>query len=246
MFDLHSHILCGLDDGAESMEEAEKMFARAGMNGIHTICATSHYSRNVTAEKYNAAFDAAKVLAEKHGINLLPGMEYDLCWMDSFATEEIRTIGSSSCILVDMNQDYLVHSMVNLFFEFKLKGFKIIFAHPERMLPPKELDKLMKLLKENDIYIQVDTGSLVGRYGSLARSNAFRVMDAGGCHLLANDAHKARHFLFPECKAIVEKRYGKGVFELLTEENPKALFAGEDLIPSKPRKTFFQRLFSRA
>ena len=65
MFDLHSHILCGLDDGAESMEEAEKMFARAGMNGIHTICATSHYSRNVTAEKYNAAFDAAKVLAEK-------------------------------------------------------------------------------------------------------------------------------------------------------------------------------------
>ena len=34
-----------------------------------------------------------------------------------------------------MNRNYIIHSMVNLFFKLKLAGFRIIFAHPDRMLP---------------------------------------------------------------------------------------------------------------
>ena len=110
------------------------------------------------------------------------------------------------------------------------------------MLGKEELRNLVKLLADNDIFIQVDTGSITGRYGSKARRNAFLVLDSGVTHLLGNDAHKPHHFLYPECRAIIERRYGPDVFELLTEKNPAALLNGETMIPMPARPFFFDRL----
>ena len=241
MKDLHSHLLPGLDDGAQSLADTEKMLKTASASGISVIAATSHYSRE-TDGKYDEAFEKAENLAEKHGIRLLKGTEYDLEYIADVPREKLRPIGATKFLLVDMNRNYIVHAMTNLFFELKLAGFQIIFAHPERMLRADDLDKLINILTENDIYIQMDSGSLVGRYGHLARKNAFRILDRGGCHLLGNDAHKAHHFLFRECRAVLDKHYGPGLFELLAEKNPSALLAGEDLIPSPKRKGFWERL----
>ena len=244
MKDLHSHLLPGLDDGAQSLADTEKMLRAAADSGISVIAATSHYSREMDG-KYDEAFEKAAALAEKYGVQLLKGTEYDLEYVADVPREKLRPIGDTKFLLVDMNRNYIIHSMTNLFFELKLAGFKIVFAHPERMLQADDLEKLLDILSGNDIYVQMDSGSLIGRYGHHARKNAFRILDRGGCHLLGNDAHKPRHFLFRECRALLEKRYGRDLFELLTEENPSALLAGEDLTPSPRRKSFWDRLLRR-
>ena len=45
MIDLHSHILPGLDDGAQSMEESLEMARIAERDGIEKIVATPHLFR---------------------------------------------------------------------------------------------------------------------------------------------------------------------------------------------------------
>ena len=241
---VHCHLLPGMDDGARDLADTEKMLKAASDSGIEVLAATSHYSREAD-QRYEEAFEKARLLAEKYSVTLLKGTEYDLQYIAEVPKEKLRTIGETKYLLVDMNCNYVVHSMPNLFFELKLAGFQIVFAHPERMLPAKDLEELLSLLEENDIFIQLDTGSLIGRYGSLARKNAFHILDRGNCHLLGNDAHKARHFLFAECRSLLEKRYGKGLFELLAEENPSALLSGGEIIPSPRRRSFWDRLLHR-
>ena len=244
MKDLHSHLLPGLDDGAQSPADTERMLKTASESGISVIAATSHYSQE-SDEKYDETFEKAENLAGRYAVRLLKGTEYDLEYVADVPREKLRPIGDTKYLLVDMNRNYIVHSMTNLFFELKLAGFRIVFAHPERMLRPDDLEKLMDILTDNDIYIQMDTGSIVGRYGHLARKNAIRLLDRGGCHLLGNDAHKAHHFLFRECRALLDRRYGPGLFELLADKNPSALLAGEDLSPAPKRKSFWNRLLHR-
>ena len=43
MFDLHCHILPGVDDGAKDKKESEKMLRIAYKEGIRKIVATPHY-----------------------------------------------------------------------------------------------------------------------------------------------------------------------------------------------------------
>ena len=47
MIDLHCHILPGLDDGPENMEQALEMCALARADGIETIVATPHMLNDV-------------------------------------------------------------------------------------------------------------------------------------------------------------------------------------------------------
>ena len=244
MKDLHCHLLPGLDDGAQSLSETEEMLKIASETGNTTIAATSHYSPEMEV-RYEDVWRQVSELAAKYSIRLLKGTEYDLEYVADIPQDKLRPLGDTKFLLIDMNRNYIIHSMVNLFFKLKLAGFRIIFAHPERMLPREGLKELLKLLDENGIFIQVDTGSIVGRYGDLARSNAFFILDRGGCHLLGNDAHKARHFLFRECRDILDKRYGQGLFELLVEKNPAEILSGFDPSPSQKRRTFWDRLLRR-
>jgi hypothetical protein len=42
MIDLHNHILCGLDDGAKTIEESVEMCRISYQDGVRTIVATPH------------------------------------------------------------------------------------------------------------------------------------------------------------------------------------------------------------
>ena len=51
MIDLHSHILFGIDDGSESLEESIKILETAKNNGVTDIVLTPHYIYN---SEYNS------------------------------------------------------------------------------------------------------------------------------------------------------------------------------------------------
>ena len=42
MIDIHSHILPGVDDGSQSMDESLELLEIAADSGVHTIVATPH------------------------------------------------------------------------------------------------------------------------------------------------------------------------------------------------------------
>ena len=83
MIDIHTHILPGLDDGANSMEEALAMASRAVADGIRIMVATPHVITGLypnSRKTILAALEQLKEALQENAIPLtvLPGAEYHL------------------------------------------------------------------------------------------------------------------------------------------------------------------------
>ena len=60
MIDLHTHILPGMDDGAQSVDEAIKMLHLEAEQGIDTVALTPHfYRQNESVSEFLVRRDAA-------------------------------------------------------------------------------------------------------------------------------------------------------------------------------------------
>jgi protein-tyrosine phosphatase len=135
MIDLHCHILPGLDDGSQSLEESLEMAAMAAGHGIRKIVATPHCitgaARTVTQ---NVAM--LQQLLEEVGIPLqiYPGMgifgTYDTARL--LQEKKLLTLNGSRYPLVEFHfqsdgeeETWILRSICKL-------GFTPIVAHPER------------------------------------------------------------------------------------------------------------------
>ncbi|HWJ02408.1 MAG TPA: CpsB/CapC family capsule biosynthesis tyrosine phosphatase, partial [Verrucomicrobiae bacterium] len=57
MFDLHCHILPGIDDGANSWQESMDMARMAAQDGVRTVVATPHCSCGLPPDKIISLVD---------------------------------------------------------------------------------------------------------------------------------------------------------------------------------------------
>ena len=99
MTDIHTHILPGLDDGAQGLYDTLEMAAMAFENGTTRIVATPHCNipgmyDNYFGERYIQAFERARkaIEQEKIPVELLPGMEV-------FATEDVPELLAAGKIM---------------------------------------------------------------------------------------------------------------------------------------------------
>lgn len=141
MTDIHTHILPGLDDGAESLYDTLEMAAMAFENGTTRIVATPHCNipgvyDNYFGERYIHAFETARRAIEKEKIpvELLPGMEV-------FATEDLPELLTEGKIMpLNQTRNVLIEfdfSEDPRFAERVLRrvrevGAKPVIAHAER------------------------------------------------------------------------------------------------------------------
>ena len=89
MIDIHSHVLPGVDDGSQSLEESLALLTLAADSGVHTLVATPHCNipgeyENYVSEEISARFERLDRARERAGIHLR------LCrGMEVFATDEL-------------------------------------------------------------------------------------------------------------------------------------------------------------
>ena len=77
MIDLHTHILPGVDDGAEDLTEALDMARTALANGINVVAATPHFFQIPNWERIQALTAELQQEIDKAGIEVkvIPGRE---------------------------------------------------------------------------------------------------------------------------------------------------------------------------
>ena len=103
-----------------------------------------------------------------------------------------------------------------------------IIAHPERYLPLfKRTDPVDGLL-DQEIGLQLDLMSLVGKYGRSARKAAERMLDEGAYTIAATDTHGVPDLArVAEALKLLHKLVGDEEAQILLAENPRRLLAGE-------------------
>lgn len=235
MVDLHCHILPGIDDGAQTIEDSLAMAEDAIRDGITCVVATPHASSEYS-------FDYAKVRAARDELQRrLDGRLTVATGCDFHVNPEnllaLRKESAPFCInqkdylLVEFNEFSIPPAMDQTLHELHLMGLRPIITHPERngilRAQPERLLGWVRL----GCYAQVTAGSLSGVFGTGAQEDAWTWIDQGLVHFVSSDAHNTarRPMKLRFAYDAIARGRGKELAEALLVENPKAAFAGTPL-----------------
>lgn len=196
MFDMHSHIIHGIDDGAKNLEESLKMIGVAAEEGLEYIAATPHYARGYYENSYISIKKRVKDLnniieAKGIDIKIIPGQEV---YLDDHTLKDYKNgllgcIGDTSYMLVEFPMDNLPKNALDILYELRVRGVNPIIAHPERYKYFIEKPSLINNFLEEEYLFQINTGSLKGTFGQKVRNTTVTFINNGIISFIGSDCH---------------------------------------------------------
>ena len=199
MYDLHAHILPGVDDGPADIEDSIEIARIAASNGTRAILATPHrkdvtelssvpHIRELTAELRH------RIESENIPLALSLGMEnhIDASLPEDAATGKALTMNGSRYILVEMpffgsieEHGYVEGALYGL----QSQGLVPVFAHPERIEAFQQQPTLLERYIRMGMLSQLTRGSLLGHWGEEIRRFSLELLSNGMAHILSSDTH---------------------------------------------------------
>ncbi|HHV96819.1 MAG TPA: hypothetical protein GXX37_10180 [Clostridiaceae bacterium] len=197
MIDIHSHIVFGVDDGSESLEETLKMLEEAKNAGVETVFATPHFMDHVLNP--DKTFDNFRVVLNKAselGVDIKLGFEVVLhpLLLRGIEIAKRHTMNKTEYILVEFPFNSSFEFSKRVLAQIRQKGLIPIVAHPERIETFIKKRGLIRELKESGCLIQVNAGSITGYYGEKARLIARKIVEEKTADFIASDAHKTGYY----------------------------------------------------
>ena len=247
MIDIHCHLPFGISDGPEDLETSLEILRSAAADDVKFVNCVAHYKKG-GFPKVVAAVEALKSEAEKLGVELHPGFEYDFVHLDELQASELQSIAPGSrYILIDFNRSHIPFSAPMRLRELMEQEIGIVIVHPEKLFG-EDMLPMLKKFSEGGAAIQINATSLTADASPPTRKMVHLLLRKGLVHVVASDAHRPdgrRRYAMREAREIVENRYGAKVAELLFEINPDRLL--KDQTPLEPPEfpTWFERLRRR-
>lgn len=214
MTDWHSHILPGIDDGSQSVEESLSMLKMLSDQGVERVIATPHfYANNESVEDFLARrdesyarlkeqlFDGAPEIrlgaevAYYSGISRLPDLKR-LC------------VEGSKCLLLEMPMakwtEYIIKEIEELAHRGKIN---LVLAHVDRYQRFQSA-KVWDRLCESGCIMQVNASSVIGL---ATRPKMLKLMRAQSVHCIGSDCHNltTRAPKIGRAYEIIEKKLGE-------------------------------------
>ena len=238
MIDTHLHILPGVDDGPETVQEALALARVLAQEGIHTAVATPHYNDEFplrSAAEIRERVNYLQQELDRHHIPLRlfaghealikPGLVEDI------QSGRLATLNGSRYLLLELWSSTWLSETERVIFELRAIGIVPIIAHPERYRAiQQDLHRLTALLQRGAL-AQLMAGSLVGMLGNTVRHTAENLLRNGLIHCIASDAH-ALHKRPPGVVQGLHRArqlLGQGPVYRMIESVPAAFVNNEDI-----------------
>ena len=246
--DLHSHLVPRVDDGARSLEAVRHGVGRMVERGVRTIVTTPHLDGSMTRsrgylEDFLGRVDEAYEDARREvrdafpGIRFLRGHEISLDATDPDLSDARIRLAGSDAVLVEWPYLRVPSSgTLSILRSLGSQGVRPLVAHPERYRGYRGRPGLLGAWREEGAFLQVNYGSLAGRYGRRARATAARLLSRGWVDCLATDFHCRPHLrlYIRAARAAFRSRGAEDAWTLLTATNPGRICGGKDPLPVPP------------
>ncbi len=238
MIDLHCHVLPGIDDGPDTIEDTIALARAARAAGTHTMVATPHVNRHYPNGPETIARLVAEVnsrlAAEEIAIDVRAGAEIALLSAVEMNAEQLGrlTLGGGPWLLVEPPFTPAATGLDAMMLAVARHGFQIVVAHPERC-PAFHRDRaVLESLVRAGMLTSITAGSLVGRFGSQARRFALGLIRDGLVHNVASDAHDPFHRA-PGMAAELHSSGMDSLADWFTSQVPAAVLDG-GVVPPRP------------
>ena len=216
--DMHSHLIPGIDDGSRTMEESISLIKEMQLFGYEKLITSPHimmdfYPNN--KEIIEAGLKNLREAVEKENIPIEIDATAEYLIDESFEKmmekDELMSFGDKKYILVELSCFQPFPKLNEILFELQYRGYSIILAHPERYLYwLNDFDKFI-LLKDKEIYFQLNMSSLSGYYGFPVKRLAEKLAENNMVEFLGSDLHN--HIYLKDIKENV--LYLKSIEKLL-------------------------------
>ena len=244
MIDLHCHVLCGIDDGPETIDGSVALAEAAHAAGIDTLVATPHVSPHWPNSAPVVADGVSKLEARLAAggvpVTVRAGGEIDVVRAAGLTEDELLALrlGGGEWLLVESPLRQSAADPFELIVRaLHRRGHRIVLAHPERSALMRRRPELLSSLVRDGMLSSITAGSLAGRFGAEIRGFALELFEAGLVHNVTSDAHSALHRppgLRDEILCIAEDLPGiEAQVDWLTLDVPSAVLAGGG-IPARP------------
>ncbi len=197
--DVHSHMIPGIDDGAQTLAQSIEMLTAMRALGYSKVITTPHSMadgyRNSPAIILGGL---EKLRAEVRSVGL--DIEVDAAaeyYLDHALQEQVTagavlTFGERLLLfeVPFIGEPAMLRQVV---FQMQTQGYHPVLAHPERYsFWYNDFSKFTEL-KERGVLFQLNLIALSGAYGPQAKQLAERMIDAGYYELLGSDCHNMNH-----------------------------------------------------
>ncbi len=242
MVDIHAHIIPGIDDGSDSMEDSIKMARMAYGCGVRTIVATPHSNLKNDYDNYTGPelFQQIRELnrrIEQEGIRLsvYPGMEI---YATEDVTEKIRqgrviSLNGSRYYLIEFPFDASAGWMEHILDEiFRLGQAVPVIAHPERYDWIQEQPERIYRWIMKGAMIQINKASLFGKFGMRAFRVVMDLMEHNLVTCVASDAHTpySRTTFLGDAREFLSKEYSEEYADQVLRRNPGRMIENREIL----------------
>jgi tyrosine-protein phosphatase YwqE len=196
LVDLHSHLIPGIDDGSNSMEESIEMILKLKSMGYRKLITTPHTMSHRFANTPGIILKKLEELRreldnQKIDIEIEAASEYylDEYFMASIEKGDVLTF-NGNYLLFEMSYMQMPVNFEEIIFKMQAAGYQPVLAHPERYRFLYNNFEKYEWLKGMGVLFQLNINSLSDYYSKEAKKTALKLIANGMINFLGSDVHK--------------------------------------------------------
>lgn len=198
--DMHSHILHGIDDGAQTIEDSINIIKGLKALGYSKLLCTPHVMHDFYRNSTETIQSGLKTLKEELknrsiDVSIEASAEY---YFDEELTKRVKsrdiiTFGEEKYLLFEFSYFNEHQGIFDGITDMIQAGYTPVLAHPERypyyVMEPEKFDQL----KGMGLKFQLNLLSFAGHYGDSALHGAHYLIDKGYVDFIGTDTHRVEH-----------------------------------------------------
>ncbi|MGM5693741.1 capsular polysaccharide biosynthesis protein Cps4B [Streptococcus suis] len=243
MFDIHSHIIFGVDDGPKTIGESLSLIGEAYRQGVRYIVATSHRRKGMfeTPEKVIMTnfLQLKEAVAEVYPeIRLCYGAElyYSKDTLIKLEKKKVPTLNGSRYILLEFSMNTPWKEIQEAVNEVTLLGLTPVLAHIERYDVLAFHAERVEELIDKGCYTQVNSNhvlkpALIGDRAKEFKKRTRYFLEQDLVHCVASDMHNlsSRPPFMREAYKLITEEFGEDKAKALLKKNPLMLLKNKTI-----------------
>ncbi|MBL7942279.1 MAG: histidinol phosphatase [Flavobacteriales bacterium] len=197
--DMHSHLAAGIDDGAQTVEDAFTLIGQMYAMGYRNFITTPHIFMGVHNNTAAIITEAAEKVKQALSSSM-PDVKY-MAAAEYYLDEQFEKLIEDNALMTFGKKHVLFElsfaseqaSLARAIFNMQLNGYKPVLAHPERYEYWHGNFAKYESMADKDVLLQLNITSLSGHYGPGVKRISERLIDAGLISLLGSDCHHMGH-----------------------------------------------------
>lgn len=230
--DIHSHVIWGVDDGAETKEETLRMLRDAVADGIGAIICTPHVTPGVyefPEDVFLRHFDTAEEYIRQEGLELKLYKGAEILYTDLtprlLREDRVSRMAGTKYALIEFSPTDTKDHIYDALQKVAGSGFIPIIAHMERYPAIGKISQVKEMKSRFRAMVQINARTLTRKQPLLRRGFFDGIFKEGLVDFIATDTHsmEGRGTCMTEGIKAAREKYGETVINEILKNSEQII-----------------------